>query len=142
MPRGGNNNPTGKGSTFKKGVAANPEGKGRKGAKEGVLVRYSRFSEAQRLSYALEFGITPLQFLGSIVRDESQPTDLRIEAAKAAAPYVHRKLAPILEDIASGGQITKRGVLLLPADASEDEWKRMAAEHQSKIITSESKDVT
>jgi hypothetical protein len=31
----------------------------------------------------------------SILRDEKAPTDLRFEAAKAAAPYVHPRLAAI-----------------------------------------------
>ncbi len=33
--------------------------------------------------------ISPLEFLLSVMRDESQPIELRVEAAKAAAPHVH-----------------------------------------------------
>ncbi len=37
-------------------------------------------------------GITPLEYLLSILRDESQPQADRVDAAKSAAPYVHAKL--------------------------------------------------
>jgi hypothetical protein len=40
-------------------------------------------------------GLSPLDYLLSVVRDENAPRDERIEAAKAAAPYCHAKLAPI-----------------------------------------------
>ena len=41
---------------------------------------------------ALE-GVMPKDFLLGIVRDKEQPLDIRMEAAKAAAPYYHPKLA-------------------------------------------------
>lgn len=40
-------------------------------------------------------GIQPLDFLLSLVANPDVPPALRFEAAKAAAPYVHRKLAPL-----------------------------------------------
>lgn len=40
-------------------------------------------------------GLTPLQFLLEIMRDVVQEPAARIDAAKAAAPYVHPKLANI-----------------------------------------------
>jgi hypothetical protein len=40
-------------------------------------------------------GIMPRDFLLGIVRDPSQPLDVRMEAAKAVAPYYHAKLASI-----------------------------------------------
>lgn len=40
-------------------------------------------------------GDTPLQFLLKQMRNERNPRDVRMEAAKAAAPYVHAKLANI-----------------------------------------------
>ncbi len=42
-----------------------------------------------------EAGITPLQYLLSVMRDETQPAELRLDAAKAAAPYCHAKLSAI-----------------------------------------------
>lgn len=40
-------------------------------------------------------GLTPLDYMLTILRDVTQDTGARFEAAKAAAPYVHPKLAAI-----------------------------------------------
>ena len=40
-------------------------------------------------------GLTPLDYLLRVMRDESLPDQQRIDAAKAAAPYVHPRLASI-----------------------------------------------
>lgn len=37
-------------------------------------------------------GKTPLEYLLSVMRDDEQDQHARIDAAKAAAPYVHAKL--------------------------------------------------
>lgn len=42
---------------------------------------------------ALDAGISPLDYLLSVMRDEDQKPYTRMDAAKAAAPYVHAKLA-------------------------------------------------
>lgn len=40
-------------------------------------------------------GLTPLQFMLSILRDTKKTDEERMDAAKAAAPYSHPKLANI-----------------------------------------------
>lgn len=40
-----------------------------------------------------ESGKTPLEFLLDIMRDESADMEIRMSAAKAAAPFVHPRLA-------------------------------------------------
>jgi hypothetical protein len=40
-------------------------------------------------------GLTPLEYMLSLLRDETKSQEVRFEAAKAAAPYVHPKLAAI-----------------------------------------------
>jgi hypothetical protein len=40
-------------------------------------------------------GLAPLDYLLSLLRNESLDHNIRLDAAKAAAPYVHAKLAPI-----------------------------------------------
>ena len=42
-----------------------------------------------------ESGLTPLDYLLSIMRDEKEDPAARREAAKAAAPYVHPKLSSV-----------------------------------------------
>jgi hypothetical protein len=54
---------------------------------------------------------TPLNYLLSVMRDAEAPADQRLEAAKAAAPYVHPRLA----SIEHGGQIGVR-------EMSHEEW--------------------
>lgn len=40
-------------------------------------------------------GLTPLDFMLGVLRDEGKPFDARMDAAKAAAPYVHPKRSPV-----------------------------------------------
>lgn len=40
-------------------------------------------------------GLTPLDYLLSVMRDDQKMPDVRLDAAKAAAPYVHPRLAAI-----------------------------------------------
>jgi hypothetical protein len=40
-------------------------------------------------------GLTPLDYLLSVMRDEDQELGPRLDAAKAAAAYVHPKLQPV-----------------------------------------------
>lgn len=40
-------------------------------------------------------GLTPLDFMLAVLRDESAERDVRLDAAAKAAPYVHPKLANV-----------------------------------------------
>lgn len=40
-------------------------------------------------------GLTPLDFLLAVMRDEDKEVPARVDAAKAAAPYVHPKRVPV-----------------------------------------------
>ena len=50
--------------------------------------------DAEARAKALE-GLTPLDYLLDILRDEKQDQAARTDAAKAAAPYVHARLANV-----------------------------------------------
>lgn len=43
-------------------------------------------------------GLTPLDYMLNVLRDEQQAADVRMEAAKSAAPYCHAKRAPVNGD--------------------------------------------
>lgn len=45
----------------------------------------------------------PLDYMLEILRDETAPRDDRMDAAKAAAPYVHAKLASVEHSGKDGG---------------------------------------
>lgn len=60
---------------------------------------------AARQKAVTESGLTPLDYMLSIMRDEQMTTESRFEAAKAAAPYVHPKLANVEHSGPNGGPI-------------------------------------
>lgn len=52
-------------------------------------------ASAKREAEIAKSGLTPLQFMLQVMRDDTRPDDMRLEAAKSAAPYVHPKLAQV-----------------------------------------------
>lgn len=65
------------------------------GRKPGSRDKFS----AEMLKEAAETGELPLEYLLGVMRDESNPIELRVNAAKVAAPYVHPKLSAITVDM-------------------------------------------
>jgi len=57
--------------------------------------RGSRNRRTRETVAAVEQGMTPLEYLTSVYRDESIDISYRLEAAKAAAPYVHPRLSQV-----------------------------------------------
>jgi uncharacterized protein YggE len=67
-----------------------------KGVKTGGRKKGSKNKAAIAQAAAVAAsGLTPLDYLLSVTRDENQPHPVRVDAAKAAAPYVHPKLQPV-----------------------------------------------
>lgn len=58
------------------------------GRKRGSLNKKTIF----RSQTAANLGLSPLEFLLSVVRDETKDVAIRLDAAKCAAPYVHARL--------------------------------------------------
>ena len=50
---------------------------------------------AQQRDEILHSGLSPLDWMLQVLRDPSQPNERRDEMAKAAAPYVHPRLAAV-----------------------------------------------
>ena len=94
-----------------------PRGGARKGAgrKPGAS---TKLNEAARKRVLAE-GISPLDFMLEILRDNDLPTADRFEAAKAAAPYVHARLAAVEH---SGSIGLKRAT-----EVTDDELANIAA---------------
>lgn len=61
------------------------------GRKAGAL---NKATAAQRKAVE-DSGLTPLDYLLSVMRDVEVPRDVRVDAANKAAPYVHSKLAQV-----------------------------------------------
>lgn len=70
-----------------------PRGGPREGAgrPKGSKSRATR----EREKKILESGLTPLEYMISVVRDEGAPRGDRLDAAKAAAPYLHPRLSSV-----------------------------------------------
>jgi hypothetical protein len=51
---------------------------------------------------AAKSGITPLEYMLAVLRDEDRPGEERMEAAKSAAPYCHPRLNAISGDLRVG----------------------------------------
>lgn len=66
---------------------------------------------AKREAEIAASGLTPLEFLISVMKDEGKPTDTRVDAAKAAAPYVHPKLSSVEVSGKNGGPV-KQSLLI------------------------------
>jgi hypothetical protein len=60
---------------------------------------------SEREARIAALGITPLDYLMSIVADETASLEDRKDAAKAAAPYVHPKLSSVEVSGPEGGPI-------------------------------------
>ena len=65
------------------------------GRKPGTINRFSK----DLLDKAAQSGQLPVDYMLEVMRDQSLDTRLRIDAAKAAAPYVHQKLSAISVDL-------------------------------------------
>ncbi len=63
---------------------------------------------AEKIAEVEASGLTPLDYMLSVLRDELLDRETRLEAAKSAAPYVHAKLANIDATVSGedGGPIT------------------------------------
>lgn len=82
---------------------------------------------------AVEEGITPLEYMLQIMRDESLPENadpaqviamkaMRFEAAKAAAPYIHPKLSSVDAKVtgADGGPVEMNWSIEFVKPSDED----------------------
>lgn len=50
-------------------------------------------------------GISPLDYMLRVLRDNSQTDEMRLAAAKASAPYMHRSLKSVEHSGEGGGPI-------------------------------------
>lgn len=62
-------------------------------------------TRTREIANAVAEGLTPLEYLTSVYRDVSVDEAKRIDAAKAAAPYVHAKLSAVELTGKDGGPV-------------------------------------
>lgn len=94
-------------SVFRPGQSGNPGGR-----PKGVPNKASAKREAE----VAASGLTPLQYMLGVMRDEEAEDDRRDDMAKAAAPYVHPKLANMQHSGPRGGPIQHVDLTKLSGD--------------------------
>ena len=77
---------------------------------------------ARKAAEIAESGLTPLEYLLQVLRDERKATDERLEAARSAAPYAHPRLSAVQLTGKDGDAIEVKDT-----SASVDEFMRRIA---------------
>lgn len=101
-------------------------GERRGGRKPGVPNR----ATLRRQEEVAASGLTPLDYLLSVMRDEAVPREERVDAANKVAPYVHPRLAAVAVDANLGVSDTLKEFMthaaasgaasIMPADDGDD----------------------
>jgi hypothetical protein len=78
-------------------------------------------ANAERQAAIAASGLAPLDYLLSVLRDESADPHERMEAAKSAAPYVHPRLASIEHAGKDGSPIELKEIKIRLVKAQPDE---------------------
>lgn len=78
---------------------------------------------------AKRYRLTPLDYLLTVMNDDTLNRGVRIDAAKAAAPYVHSRALP--RQGATPG--LPLGVMFVPLAADPSEWEAHAAAQQASL---------
>jgi hypothetical protein len=76
---------------------------------------------AERQATIAASGLTPLDYMLAVLRDESADDQRRMEAAKCAAPYVHPRLASIEHGGKDGSPIELEEIKIRLVKAQPDE---------------------
>ena len=95
-----------------------PQGGKRTGAGRPKGVRNAKTE--QQTKAVKESGLTPLDYMLSVLRDETQEQSVRLDAANKAAPYVHAKLASVDHTSTDGSMSEKPTVIKLVAPKISD----------------------
>jgi hypothetical protein len=119
------NNPRGN-PNWKKGMPSpNPTAR-----KKGVVTKVTRVLAAAE-EFAAKYDLQPLDYMFMVINDENVGRQLRLEAAKAAAPYVHMKMPTRLDVHSTGEQ--SQAVMFVPYFSSEKEWELAASSAQAQL---------
>lgn len=100
------------------------------GRKKGSVTKVTRVLRAAE-EFAAKYDLQPLDYMYMVINDEGCGKQLRLEAAKAAAPYVHMKMPTRIDIGNPDGHAS--GVMFVPYFSSEKEWELAASSAQTKL---------
>ncbi len=83
---------------------------------------------AAKAAEIMASGLAPLDYMLSVMRDENNPRDVRLDAANKAAPYVHPKLTAVEHS----GSIDQRHSL---SDMTDEQLAAIASGRSAGIVT-------
>jgi hypothetical protein len=81
----------------------------------------SRNVKTQEQAKAIkESGLTPLDYMLSVMRNDANELGVRLDAANKAAPYVHSKLATVDHKSSDGTMAGPSLIVIKGVDANDD----------------------
>lgn len=110
-----------------KGRSGNPAGR-----TPGTKNKKTQLAEAA-LVKIIKDKKTPLDFLLTLMQNAKVPLPFRLDAAKAAAPYVHKRMPQHVEVSGDVNHNHRGGVMIVPATESADAWATRAADAQARL---------
>jgi len=87
------------------------------GRKVGALTKRTR-EAAER---ATATGMTPLDYMLEVMRNDGNDVDTRLDAAKSAAPYVHPRLSSVDHKSTDGSMTPKPDHIIIEAAVDDGE---------------------
>ena len=119
---------------FQKGQVANPNGrpKGSKNKKDEMIANLTQ--------QAIDGGLLPLDFFLSNLRNDQMPLGFRYENAKAAAPYVHRKMPIAIENADAPFKVFDMSMLVGLTDAELAIVEKLMQKAQEQSIAEHEKE--
>lgn len=106
-----------------------PKGGARPGAGRPKGAKAKLTEEAIVRAASKGDGVLPLEFLLEVMRDQNNDQAVRIDAAKAAAPYVHARKLEHSGHMTHDTYVVNAGSAIADGELDAETWRKQAAPH-------------